>query len=693
MLHRSITFIHAAFFVLSAVLSFLVVKELHETIPDDRASILWIREFDGRASNDEVLNSVETFAAEHQVNVALENPDLDNPGGLRHLYVAVGDPDTPSANWLEDGYPAFSPDFQTKVHPFFEAEHLDPRGFYYVFGPRESAFAFLDDLSDLGLGGFVAEEKDVVNWFGIALGRTLLATLTIAVLCGFVAVGSGVLLNARSYAVLRLQGMSLSRILLRDMAQLSRFWVVAAALIAAATMGLLFLYNGLAHFHQFLKVALFYVAVFTAVALVTHVAALALIHRTDILPALKGRMPARLATFGSYAVRVPALILVLGFTANLALSLNNLMEQRSGQELFAEVGQTSRVHFTGSVSELQDKEKEEELGEWLRQLDAEGRIIHTSSEPGSAILPPGAERPDFDLLVVNDTYLQAQPVLDPAGERYGPANRDDQVRVLVPETLLDQEDALGEGADAWVHDFQGRDNPGLNAEIEVLPSRSGQSMFTYGVFGYGPSGNTPFLHDPVILAVPNGSDILHPVSYYGDATSGAIVFPDPQDVLDAMDDSALSIYISSVQPVAQQAADEYRSTVQQTRLESFNLVTGTLVLLITGIAVCIIHSRKNAQAVFARHISGWRFSAIHRTVLAVEVLLAVGFVGWTVHKTIDTLTHIRDSSTPPMRYTTAEIVAIEPLLAAGIATLSLALVVAALVFFHQRIIREGASES
>lgn len=691
MLHRSITFIHAAFLVTSAVLSFLVVRELHEVIPDDQASVLWIRDLDGTASGTDVTGAVESFAEQHRVNIALEAPDLHDPGGLRHLYLAVGAPDTPSGRWIEQGYPAFSPDFQTEVHPFAEAAHLDPRGFYYVFGPRESAFAVLDDLSGIGLGGFVAEENDVVNWFLIAQGRTLSATLTITILCGIVAVGAGVLLNSKSYGVLRLQGMSLLRIFLRDLAQLAKFWWAAALLITAVTTGFLAVYNGLAQFPLFLKVMLFYLAVLTTSAVAAHAAVLALIHRTGILPALKGKMPARLATVGAYSARIPALVLVLGFTGSLVLSVNNLHEQQSGRELFEEAGDASRIHLTDSVSELQEEEKADSLGEWLRGIDADGQVILVSPDFGGSVLPAGSERPDFDLLVVNDTYLATHPVLDPDGTRYGPAQRSDQVRILIPETLSDQEDAVQAGAASWVYDFQGRDNPDLDVDIEIRPSRSGQSVFTYGATGYGPAGNAPFLHDPVIIALPNGSEVLHPATYYGYATTGAAVFPDPQVVFGSMDELSLATYINGVQPVMQKAADEYQAIARQMRLEGFNLAAGTLVLLITGITVCIVHARKNAQTIFARHISGWTFLATHRTILAVEALLALAFVVWATRRTVAALNHIRDPQTPPMRHTNAQIVTIEPFLAAGIAVLSLALVLAALAAFHRRIIREGTS--
>lgn len=688
MLHRSIIFIHTAFLVLSAALAFLAVQQVQEVTPDDRGTVLWVRDSDRTISSEEFTSEVEAFSEERQVNIALETPDLRDPGGLRHLYVAVGDTNLPGGSWIDEGFADFSPDFQTDVHSFSSLTHLDPRGFYYVFGPPEEAEAFREHLSGLGLYGFVAEEDQVVGWLHIVQGRTLLATLTIAALSGVVAVGSGVFLNARSYAVLRLQGMSLPQILARDFAQLAKHWLPAAAMAATGTTAFLYFYNGLAQFPLFIKVALSYVTVFAVVGLSTHAAALTLIQRTNILAALKGRMPTRLAAISAYGARIPAMALVLSFLASAMFSFGQLQELGAGHKEFVEAGDTSRLHFDGSVSELQDQEKSESIGEWLRQVDSAGQVIVTSLEPGERILPSGAERTDYDMLLVNDTYLETHDIKAPDGGHHGAAENSDQVRLLVPETLRDQEQRLLEGANDWLYEFQGRDNPDLDVDIEVLPTQSGQSMFTYGA-----SRSAPLVHDPVVVAVPNGSDVLHPGSYYAYATNGSLVFPDPQDVFDSMDNSALATYLNGVQPVAQEYADLYKDLVRQLRLESFNLAAGILVLTITGISVCIIHSRANAQTIFARHISGWRFLTAHRAILMIEALLTVAFTGWVVRNTAVALAAFRDPEQPFLRNTTPEIVALEPFLAAGISTLSVGLVLATLTYFHRRIVREGASGS
>src|SRR5699024_6923877 len=117
-LHRSIIFIHTAFLVLSAALAFLAVQQVQEVTPDDRGTVLWVRDSDRTISSEQFTSEVEAFSEERQVNIALETPGLRDPGGLRHLYVAVGDTNLPGGSWIDEGFADFSPDFQTDVHSF-----------------------------------------------------------------------------------------------------------------------------------------------------------------------------------------------------------------------------------------------------------------------------------------------------------------------------------------------------------------------------------------------------------------------------------------------------------------------------------------------------------------------------------------------------------------------------------------------
>ena len=153
--------------------------------------------------------------------------------------------------------------------------------------------------------------------------------------------------------------------------------------------------------------------------------------------------------------------------------------------------------------------------------------------------------------------------------------------------------------------------------------------------------------------------------------------------------------MTGMSPVGQNAALKLRELVGEFRLQLFNLAVAVAVLLITGVGVCIVHSRKNAQAIFARHISGWTFTATHRPVLALEALLAVLLAVWVpfqVWQQNRELDRYEALGIPPPR-APVEITGLDLGVTGGLVAVEVAAVLLALVVFHRRIVQEGASES
>lgn len=689
MLHRSITFIHICLLLLSAALSFFTVRAMEEVIVSDYSALLWVVEDDGSSDVGQVVEAVETLARDEGVTVAFETPDLHDPGSVRHLYLAVGDESSQTAHWIDEGYPSFGHTMHTEVHPFADLAETDPRGFYLVFGPEEDVYLLQDALAELGMGGSAQVDSQNLHWDDFLFKGDLRTTFVVALLCTVTVVGSGVLLGARSYGVLRLNGHSYARILARDLIQLARLWAMAAPLLAFGVLAFLYLYNGLTQLALFAGVAVSVLAIFAAVALTAHALTLALLHTTDILAALKGRIPARSATWAAYAVRVPALVFVLTIIAAVVASANNVRLQQKSFDDFSQAGEASRIMLKGSVDfDEMDTVMEPVVGQWLRQADTEGQVVLTAQEPSDYLMPRGVPRPDFETLVVNDTYLAHQEILSPDGERYG---AEDSVRILLPESLSDFESDLREGTRQWLEFASGSDSD-LEIEIQVLPTTDGQRVFTYGSDEPERLNNRPYLENPVIIALPNGA-VLSDAQYFSSATDAAIVFPEPEAVEASIAQPPLSIYVNGVQMVATSAADHHQELVRTLRLESFNLAASTAVLFMTGIAVCLIHARTHAQTIFARHISGWSFAAIHRRLLAVEGLIALVFTGWATWDTTATLRRREDPTIPLLTVEDVPTTGVEPLLALGIAVTGLGLVIAVLAFFHHRIVREGASQA
>ncbi|WP_151484825.1 bacteriocin-associated integral membrane family protein [Streptomyces albicerus] len=696
MLHRGIKFVHAVVLAFSAVLAFLFLRSLDEDWVLGHSAIVWVTDSDGSTSGSQVARAVAEFAEDHRATVAREVPDLKEPYSRRHLYLAPGGP---RSDWLKDGYPAFNRGYRTDVHPVAELGQRDPRGFYYVFGSDQAVASLTRTFTDLGLRAAVHHPQSAAELVPVYSGSALHRSFLVVALAIVTMTGAGVMLNAKAYGVLRLQGRSFGQILLRDMRQLAVFWSVAFAAVASVTLLLLGLYNGLAWIGRFSLLALGIAAALSLIALVTHAAMLGLTFQTDVLRALKGELPARAASLSAYLVRIPALLLALSIATAVVLAGQDVLTREKSLEGYAKAGDTTSIALNGSLgSDDSLRALDKKVGNWLRRADADGEIVVA----GHRDLQRSAPRegvPQGDLLIVNESFLAEQPVLDTSGRRLDPTAADrDQVRLLIPAGLARYADRL----DDLVPGLLNPSNPDIirPAQVKTLRSKDGQRVFTYNPRGQShadanPGADESFVTDPVIIVFPNGSPFLSDKGYTAYASQESVVFHDPDDVAAGIKKHHLETYVTGMTPVGQNAALELRDLVGDFRLQVFNLAVAVAVLLITGVGVCIVHSRKNSQVIFARHISGWTFTATHRPVLALEGILAVLLAGWVpfqVWQQNQDLERYEALGIPPPR-APVEITGLDLGVTGGLVAIEVAAVLLALVAFHRRIVKEGATES
>ncbi|WP_327744128.1 hypothetical protein OHO28_22535 [Streptomyces europaeiscabiei] len=696
MLHRGIKFVHTAVLAYAAVLAFLFLRSLDEDWVLGHSAVVWVTDTDNSTSGSQVTRVIAEFAKSNGTTVAREVPDLENPYSRRHLYLAPGGQ---RSDWLRDGYPAFNRDYRTDVHPISELGQRDPRGFYYVFGSDRAAASLTRTLTDLGLQATVNHPLSVAQLTPVYADSALYRSFFVVALAVVTTTGAGVLLNAKAYGVLRLQGKSFAQILLRDLRQLAVFWSTAFAAVAAATLLLLGLYNGLTWIGWFSSIALTCAAALSLIAFAVHAAMLWLTFQTDVLRALKGELPSRTASASAYLVRIPALLLALSIATAVVLAGQDVVTRQESSDAYTKIGDTTSIELNGSLASataLQDLN--EKVGGWLRRADRNGEVVvvgHRDLQRSA----PGDGLPKGDLLIVNESFLAEQPVLDSSGRRHNPtATTSDQVRLLIPAALA-----------PYAHRLQqlvpGLLNPSdpdkiKPDQVEVLRSKDGQRVFTYNPQGQSQADENPgaddsFVTDPVIIAYPHGSNFLSDRGYTAYASQQSIVFHDADKVTTGIKKYHLETYVTGMSPVGQNAALRLRDLVRDFRLQLFNLGVAVMVLLITGVGVCIVHSRKNAQAIFARHISGWTFTATHRTVLAVEGVLAVLLAGWVpvqVWQQNQGLERYEALGIPPPR-TPVEITELGVGVAVGLVTIEVVAVLLALLAFHRRIVKEGATES
>lgn len=688
--NRILIFAYSACVAFAALIAFLLAATAEQTmyVLDD-SEMVWITQDEGIHDNGEVARSVQEVADEYGAAIGYTILDVHEPSSRAHMYLAVSDPDSRYADWLEEGYPSFSRSFTVETHPIGDFAEAGPKGHYLVFGPAEAESALRNALAEQGL--HEAPGTQVTQLWHFFSGGRLFNLAAVALLASVTAVSAGVLLASRDYAVMRLQGHSYAAILRRDLAGITRLFAVLLPASAVIVLGFLGVYNGWSQLGFYLPLAGAFLGMLVVPCLLVHAGVLGLVHTTEILPGLKGRMPVRSSTAAIYLVRVPVLVLTLVIATGLITAAHNAREQALGLEVYQQYGDTSRPALSANYGWSDADEVDRELGPWLRKVDSNGDMVLAidvspfellASDPAQERVPgPSA------IMVVNDTYLAEQEVLSPSGQRY---RAGESIRVIVPESASRSSDELVQGLkERWLG-VNGRDDGDFT--VDVLPSADGQTLFTYGSGGFNGERFLPLMRDPVIIALPNG-EVLSDTAYVTHMSSRATVFPDPEVVEEfRAENPEAARYISMVETLSTSALKQHATTLATLRTESFNLAGAAAVLVLTAVAACIIHVRTRAQTIFARHISGWAFVTTHRRLLAIEALVAVAFTGWATWDTLRKLAAAEDTSglAPPGATTTS---GAEPFYAAGIALASLAITIGALVFFHRRIVREGASQA
>ncbi|GAA0973436.1 hypothetical protein GCM10009555_028230 [Acrocarpospora macrocephala] len=698
MLHGAVKLAYAFLLAIAASVSFVVLWDRDGEIVLGANASVFVPEEDHEVAPMQVVQRVEEFASRERVAVARLVLDFREPFSAQHLYLATPSPHSAEAAWLTQGYPAFSGQMTTSVHPISEAASLDARGYYYVFGSAAAGERLLAELGELGLRGSMSRPlspRELIN----DLRSTPIPEIVLAAILAAVAfIGVGVLLGARGYAVQRLHGRSYLRILGGDLRGLAGFWAGAAVIEAVMVLAFLAWYNGWAWISLYAVVAGILAAGCTAVAVAAHALALTLALGRRLPAALKGELPTKTAALGAYLIRVPVLLISLSLLATVVTAGEDISDRYDHERLYQRAGTATYIYLKGISGEAASADMAARVGGWLREADRDGQVL-LAARAGMQD-QDGNGSPDHEVMFVNDTFLDHQAVVDPRGGRYQGVSGSDPgtIRVIIPESLAGRARAIADDAVKQVtvgHPEQAR-AAGLTWHATL--ARKGQSVFGYGsapgLRGINDQDNS-MIDDPVLVVLPNGSIAMPVENYMAYATQGQLIFRNPDDVRAGIDKHGLHTYVAGIQPIREVFAQEKRALAGYLSLNLIAFWFAVCALVVTAVGICMIYVRKNSQLIFVRHISGWRFTATHRVLLAAESALAATLAGWVPFRVgqenmyLDALT-VRGI---PLPYPRTELTIGD--IASGIALAALTAGVMLLVLhrFHRQIAREGASSA
>jgi hypothetical protein len=683
MIHRGIKFAYVLIISVAAAMAFIVVRNFDEVAVSGPSYVVLISRSDAAANADRIDGVVAEFAERRSVNIGRLVPDAREPETHRHVYLAVGDPSDDSTRWLEVGYPDFSRNVRTEMHPYREMVDVGPIGYYFVYGPEGIARDFLREFEALGFAGRIDPLFSISHALGYFGQGALLWCFLVIALVVVVTVGSSVVLGAKSYGVQRLQGSGWLRIFGRDVAQIAKLFLVALVLISTATLVSLYLYNGLNQLGTYLLVAGAFLTVFLLFAVVAHLLALLLLYRTGILGAIKGEVSASWAIGFAYCIRLAAVFLALFVGTSLIGNLVALRDSRSRVELWAGVEDAYTMRI-GGYGTGQARDINVAIGRWIRAADERHEVILSRLE---TLLgdPRSRPRPEaLDVLVVNERYLAKNAIYDTSGGRVRLTSEEDFIRILIPEDRAGDTERIADRIRAELLGMYMSREEGLRVPVRTETIRAGQEMFTYGSWL---RGHDLVLTSPVLVVVTGKSGVISDGDYMAYATSGDVIVENRAAATESLEAAGLASYIQGFYPKTQEAAEYHRNILREANMQMFNLIAAIGVLFVTGLSVAIIYSRKNAQALFVKFISGWRFFNAYRVILLVEVGMALGVLGVLSWRTAAEISARTGPMARPLLQDELMLLRMEPVVAGTIGILGLALVVGTLAYINARIVK------
>lgn len=615
----------------AAVLGFSAAGDADRHPGWQGSSLLEISENRNNVPWERVVAVLTAVADLHHVGIVRVDEDFHDGDHRRNVYVASGDPGKDPVTWARDVLRPFgrSPSLELAVKPFDPANALDPRAAYRVLGPPEAAAELATRFAELGL---VGRPPSSLVFGQVFLGYVLrLAGLGGALAALLVTSTAGsVLLSARRYAVWRLHGASVLRMMGRDARALAPFCATAALVFGAAVSAFLFWYNGWSQFSVFARFAGATVVTTGIVAMLSYVVAVLVVSATSTVEALKGRMRLGPAMTLLYPLRVAAVLLVVPAVAGVAVDYAGLMNRDAAVPYFDRVGKSVNITFPAYRTREESDPNFEKVGAWLRQLDTRGQVIVMKREALKDYLPPQTSAEGLELLWVNDTFLAGQPVLDSAGSRVGPAP-ENTVRVIIPERLNQHADSINAAVLRGLTPEQlpkGVTPP----RTQRLAAADGQTLFTYAVKSQNPNPdgtpmNRPLIRDAVIVSIPNGSPLISDLrvaswaSYYGAVLS-------PEDVTSSVGKNLPADSILGMLPIAGLLADNHAAEVRRLTSDALMLVLVIVVLALAAVSACLMYTRRHARAIYAGHVAGRGFWRIHRRQLLIEGIVPLAVVAW-----------------------------------------------------------------
>ncbi|WP_224389145.1 hypothetical protein [Pseudonocardia sp. ICBG1293] len=630
MKHFGLKLVIALILTIGTLSGFLATKELDANNISLDSSLVEI--FDSRygAMWPQVVTVLETVARRHHVNIVRVDENFYDGDRLRDVYVMPSEAGSGQIEWVQNYLAPFarSSKLSLMVRPFSAEKVLDPRANYQVLGSNDAALDLASQFEELGLFGIQSPSHPL--WFAVTNYALHSIELFSALLIGLSALTIGsVLLNVRGYAVWRLHGMTPLRIAYRDMRTLVKFSTLTLLLFMILSSGLLLWYNGWNQVYTFIRFSVFISVSIFVVQVIVYCIAVATVCSASIVSGLKGKIHLTAAAMMLHPLRIGTVLLAVPVLLGVCDSYTGLVNRNSALPYASGMEQLANITFPGYRTEKESDRVFEETGRWLRKLDTQGRIVVIKRGLLENGLPSSIPSGNTEIIYVNDTFLAKNPTFTQNDGRVGPTP-EGAVNVVIPEHLTSHSkeilNMVSKGfAPAALPD--GVVAPSIQYSVSV----SGQSVFAYASRNSaldGPAMSRPVIHDPVIVALSNGSPLIFNESLAAWASyNGVVLFSD--DIVSSIGRDLPKGSILGMIPLPGLFDDNYLAEIRELISNSTILGLSIVALFLATTTYYLLYARRSRSDIRAGHIAGCGFWRIHQSVLIRELIVVpLGVLLW-----------------------------------------------------------------
>lgn len=625
------------FCILLSVLVFFTVSQaafslLDESLPYGSQGTISITQIE-TASKTEAIAKISEIAQKNRVNLLKIQPKLDDSSSSWVLYAFVGDKEAYQRDY-GSGYPNFSPGSgSVTVKSAVEITTEDLRGKYAVTGDSSTVQQVAADLNDARIVAQPDHVSSAIAWV-LAIGRTHLAGVIAAAMVTLALVlAYWVSQQKKVYAIRKIHGYSGRSKMLYTLGQTGYDLILSFLMVFIGGNGYLYFHNSFAQFTRFWIFCSTAMGVLAVFVLAVTICSILLFGNVNVVKAIKGEKD--VLKVGILAVIVEVLLItIVAVTVNSTVARSDAVRDAlqasqawdTGKPLYA-----LRLSVTGTHT---DDEKAAPLfNEVVHRMDSEGKMLlayqdHSLNEDHPYAY--GGPRS----IIVNNNYLSRQKIFDINGKRViNLPQEKDAFFILVPENYPGSIEQLSRDYSkqlASMCRFGMGDNVApCKPHPTVITIKSGQRLPTYGQTADMPIEyqGQALVTDPVLTVVNAKSDLIAPLDYISYASSGALLFEDPEMLRSLLEQKGILENFQGIDNAADSVTRSIQISRNEIKMDVFSLILSTITFIIAIFILAMAYCDRNKKIIFVRKIHGFRFYARHRAYVylttAVCILSAV----------------------------------------------------------------------